>query len=123
MAFSIDGNNVNDRTDWKRQYLPSGLLSHNAQGFPGDSDVYETKGPKLPGRFAVRGYIVGATADDLDQAYVSAEAWRESGPVTVVVNGVTYQDCSLQSLEPQGEIHRRGGMLAQQVVFVWRKLK
>jgi hypothetical protein len=130
LSYSIDGNNVNNRIDWRHLRVDTGVSDRGVETFPGDAAVYIGVGELRPAGVVVTGFIEAATVAALDAA-LKAQAARMAATTlsTVAINGASYSNQHLARFEVASEnipfIDPDSGSLMQsrRVRYTWQGVK
>lgn len=133
MQYTIDGNTVNARTDWKHQFRPA-EAPRREEGFPGVAQTFAVLGARVGDDLIVDGFLLGtgATVPLARASLISAintwAALQSDGlEHEVGIDGVTFKHMQLLRCNSTGPVQRVAAsgtvLLRQAVRFAWRSLR
>ncbi len=99
-TYKINGNDVNDRIDWRQRFVAGGVTGRRAETFPGDGAVYLRIGKiKAPG-VIVTGWLEGNTlAGVTSQMDVESDRMADTTLSDLFINGVAHLNQHLAGFE------------------------
>ncbi len=124
-AYTVDGSAVNTRAGWKHTLQPGPVGAQREEGFPGDPNRYMVVGTERPPDLVIEGYLTGSSISNLNSTLQAWAAYRTHTSLhTVSINGDSYSNCYLMSIEPTGPLLPKGGSNVMRMVhFTWRQLQ
>jgi len=122
--YEIDNSDVNSREDWKLQRQPAQLGMRARRRFPGDPNVFTVKGPLLPRRFRITGFLIASSISNLQSLLDSYEQMQADTTLhQITIHGETYENLDLASFEQTGRIQPNGNGVRCPVAFNWEQLQ
>lgn len=134
MQYLIDGNAVNARTDFTHDVVPGPPQSRRVEQFPGIAELTVNKGPVLPPKIVVTGFLeaegetIAECVDLLHAQILTENSRRENTSLfTITVHDEEFEDCELANFEVAGQWRpvqvADGVKLTRAVRWTWQQLR
>lgn len=126
-VYSIDGGDVNDREDWRQQFVP-GVQPRSIEGFPGDGNLYVIKAPTHPPGVVITGWLQADNVAGLHtQMRTYSNMQGDTEPHEIEIHGSTFGNVDLLAFEVidgRSTAFQRGFdvWVRQQVRFIWQRI-